>query len=368
VLRTIAQGLLPMLPLLAANTGVDKLRIGFYMTMTYSFLLCGSWLMGKVAHFNKLDLKKAVLFSGLASSILLFLMGYASTYFSLCIVTACLWFFDGVTLTSLNILTGIVAEKNKAGKAFGILAIISLSGTILGGFIVGPAIQYLGNKHAFLLFAIINLATVAIALFINVSAEDIKLNPDNSSVKFKFNKSFLVILYSLVLATLVLHFLKIALSLSMKDNGYSVSQISLCVSYGTLMAFPFAYFMGSLSDKYSKKLILVISLSCGVFATLCYSFNYIYIFAILTTFFAAFIAYCLKGVISNIILYFYQDGPFKQALAWFDVTSWFGAILGYALSGLMLQYFGFKTIGYMATTLSVASVLIVVLGLKLKHK
>jgi len=366
LLRTIAQGLLPLLPVFAANTGVNKLMIGAYMTITFIFLLSGSFVMSKVSKYKKFNLKYIVIISGLFTSFLLMLMGFADSFIALCIVTSSIWFFEGVTITTLNIITGIVTQKGKAGKAFGILAMVSLAGTILGGFIVGPAIQYLGKSHAFLLLGVINLISIIIAGFLEVPENQVGQYTDLPIIKFTFQKPYRNILFAIVLATLVLHFIKMALSLSMKDHGYTLSQISTCVSYGTILAFPFAYYMGSLADRYSKKTFLLICLSGGVVGSLCYSFNSIYILAVMTIFSVSFIAYCIKGVVSSIVLHFYQDNTFKQALAWFDVTSWFGAILGYALSGVILQQFGFKTIGYTAFILSVTSVIIVLFGFKIK--
>lgn len=366
LLRTIAQGLLPLLPVFAANTGVNKFMIGVYMTVTFIFLLAGSYSMSKVSKYNKFNLKTIVIISGFVTSMLLILMGFTNSFFTLLAVTASIWFFEGVTITTLNIITGVVTEKGKSGRAFGIIAIVNLSGTIFGGFIVGPAIQYMGKSQAFLLLGAINLISIIIASFLKVPKSAVGEATDLPIIKFTFQKPYRNVLFALVFATLVLHFIKMALSLSMKDNGYSLSQISTCGSYGTMLAFPFAYYMGSLADKYSKKALLLICLSGGVIASICYHFNSIYILAIMTIFSVSFIAYCIKGVVSSIIIHFYRDNTFKQALAWFDVTSWFGAILGYALSGIILQQFGFKTIGYTAFILSVVSVIIVSFGFKIK--
>ena len=110
VLRSIAQGLLAILPIIVSNTRVSKSLNGIFMTIVYSMILAGSYITGK-KYSDQVSSRKFILISCLSTTVLIFSFGFFKGFYSLLLVNSLLWFSAGINFTTVNILTGQFSGK-----------------------------------------------------------------------------------------------------------------------------------------------------------------------------------------------------------------------------------------------------------------
>jgi predicted MFS family arabinose efflux permease len=134
VVWTLGSGLLPLLPVYAAQMGAEPLVAGAYLSCSYLALATGTVVAGYLS--DRLQRRKALLIAaGLASIPAIWLMGRAPTVWHLTVLTATTW----------------------AG------GVIGFAGT-------GYAIERLGMKSTLLMGASLPLIAIALLIPIQESA------------------------------------------------------------------------------------------------------------------------------------------------------------------------------------------------------
>ena len=363
VLRTIAQGLLPILPVIVQNTGANKSKNGIFMSIVYSMLLLGSLITGKKLS-TKVSSPGFLILSVLLTAILIFLFGMQHSFYGLLTITSLLWFVAGINVTSVNILTGAYGDTEKSGRYFGILAVISLLGTIVGGFVVGPSIEKFGYFQSFSVFALLFIASSVPLIIISfkeqkLQAKRIDVNAQNVIDGFSFLKDFKYLLAGTLIVATMIYFFKLSLSLYMKSLNFSLTEISIGVSLGAIIACPFPWIFGVMTEKHSKRRLLLICYLSGVVAFALGFFSSIFLLAVAAVSFISVFSFCNKSVSSAIIMEIYSSGDYKKALSYYDVAAWGGGIIGYVLSGFLLEGIGFKGTFIAGVLISSASLLII---------
>ena len=146
--------------------------------------------------------------------------------------------------------------------------------------------------------------------------------------------------------------LLLSVSLLMKEKGFGYSEISFIVVVGILFSIPFTFLFGKLSDKYGRKPYLLISYFSGILALLL-MFNVVSaIIFVLVVFFKSITAYS-RGTVS---FAFINDISTKKNLAkiisYFGSTIWIGGIIGYLITGLLIDNIGFTNMLFIGVFIS----------------
>src|SRR5882724_2873129 len=127
----ITQGLLALLPVYAVQLGADPASIGYYLSLAFAALVAGTFAAGWLS--DRFQMRKVLLIvAGLGSIPLTWLMGRITEFWELVVLTALVWFFIGMTFTTISILAGLFAGQSERGKVFGILAVNTSLGALIG--------------------------------------------------------------------------------------------------------------------------------------------------------------------------------------------------------------------------------------------
>jgi MFS family permease len=149
VLWTILLSILNLLPVHAVHLGADEARAGNLLAFAFAALTVGTLLAGWLS--DKLQRRKSMLILvGSLNVPATWLMGRAEEFWQLAILTAIVYFLIGMGSVTINILAGLFAGASERGKIFGILAINTSLGALIGGVISGRIVDDWGYPALFL--------------------------------------------------------------------------------------------------------------------------------------------------------------------------------------------------------------------------
>jgi MFS family permease len=156
VLWTIGQGIAPLLPVQAAGLGADQVLAGACLALSMLAMTAGTvtagWLSGRFRRH-----RVPALVAGLMVTPTLWLMGRATTLGGLVMALSTSFFFAGVVLASNSITAGLCAKGSERGKVFGLLALTSALGTLVGGGLAGPIAGRWGYASMYTILALLSL-------------------------------------------------------------------------------------------------------------------------------------------------------------------------------------------------------------------
>ena len=138
---SVGNGLIPLLPVYAAELGAGKAVAGLYLGFTYLALTIGALVAGVVS--SKLRLQKLPLIIICSISIpAAWLMGHTRTVLELAAVSAALFSCGAASLVLVGILTGLSAGEHERGKTFGLIGLTSGLGSLVGNLGFGLLVEY----------------------------------------------------------------------------------------------------------------------------------------------------------------------------------------------------------------------------------
>lgn len=362
VLRIIMQGLLPLYPIITEKLGATKQENGYILAASYLMLLISTLISGKLV-YKFINAKTLLIISILPMCIGMAFLGSATTISSFVLCSLLLFFFAGI-----NIITGIIlishfSNNLSVGKNFGIIGLSNLLGSLIGGFVVGPVLQNFGYEKGFGIFGIVLFITCCFTFLIdNPQIETKATNP----IKFGFSKNFAFALLSFVLAVMLIHVFLFSFSLSMKADGFNISQISIYSALGTALVLPFPYLFGKWTIKYNPKFLLTVCYTCMGLALLCLLLPKWTFFILLAVAFMSILSFSGRAVIVALVFPWFTDKEMPMAQAFMGTAAWLAAIIGYLTSGFILQKFGLTITLFYGLTVAVISMLILNLLVKPK--
>ncbi len=153
---TIGNGLLPVLPVYAAARNVSQAQTGVYLALAYIALMIGTVVAGYISD-RWLLRQRLLLIVGIAIVPAVWLMGVPTQYWPLVIITCIVWFLGGMALALISILAGLLATPEERGTVFGMLALTSALGALLGGATIGPVADRWGFDTLFITLGVFSL-------------------------------------------------------------------------------------------------------------------------------------------------------------------------------------------------------------------
>lgn len=362
-LRIIAQGLLPLYPVLIKNQSISRLWMGYFMAGLYVAFFFGNWFSGKL--LNKgFSLKKIVVLTYIPIVIGLLGMGFQVNYLHLFYFTAFMSFFNSINLNISTVILGSYSNGGNIVKNFAWIGLSSILATLFGGLLIGPAIHYFGNLAAFIGFAaLIGFSSIFSLLLNEVSFK----KTENTLQKFHYSRQFIILLSSLFLLAMLIHFFKIGLSLKMKELGYNISQISIFSTLGTTLVVPMPFILSYLNHKISAKALLL-----STHFTTLISFVLVYFFTKDIFFVFAisgvnYMAYCGRIPLMKIMHSMFTDLDFAKAQTVYGSMVWLAAIVGYLSAGFILENAGFSVTFFIGGTLATLSGILFKFGIKVTN-
>ncbi len=350
---TVGNGLTPLLPVYAQRLGADSTAAGFYLAIGFFTLTLGAVSAGWVSdrfHRRKLPL----VICSVVMIPVIWLIGQVHSFGQLIGVTALLWFAGGLELALLNILTGLSAGVNERGKIFGILAATSGLGAVIGAFAIGWLVDMRGYSAMFTILASFSAILPVVSLVLN----DKVTGPAEASSaaqgkSAKLDRNFYWLFAATILFTIPLDSGLLIRSIVMNEMGFNSLEITSTGAISGLVAIPFPFVLGWISDRIGRKTFL--------YSTYLLGCVFILVLAVSTQYWHFLAAFAISGIStgaytigSALVADLVPREALGRGLSAINASLWIGGVIGYGSSGVMKQALGlgltFIIVGLLALT------------------
>ncbi len=352
---SIGNGLLPLLPIVAADLGADKVLIGIYLAASYVALALGTTAAGFLADW--FGHRKALMIGcALTGSPVILLVSQVNALWELAVLTAFAWCVAGMGVTLVTIEAGLIAPTRGRGGVFGILALAAPLGSILGGFGVGTLADALGYTLMWVVLGLAYLLCPLLALFLTEAPRT--ATPDRTAEsprRVRWTLPFSLLIVCGVLGAFGSFVGGLGRTFAMQ-SAFDAGAITSTVAVSGLVALPFTFLMGFLSDRRGRLPFMGLCYVAGAVGLLVYS-----VAASLESFWlaaslVAFISYVSTGVGSALVVDLVDRPSVGRGLAYFGATGWIGAILAFAGGSVVFSVDGLATGFELGAATSVAGI------------
>lgn len=357
----VGNGLLPLLPLYAIQIGAGPALVGYYLSFSYFALAIGSLVAGWLS--DKFQRRKATIIACVLVSIpVIWLMGRVISVWQLVALTATVWFLGGIGLAMTNILTGLFAEETERGKIFGILSLTAGLGALIGGITAGPVADRWGYPTMFAIFSLFYVLSLIAALLLEDKVVGRVHNRASSSAKKKpwLGVRYLLFLSASLAAGIAVFVGRMGTSLAMGGLGYVLAAISSTGAIGGAFTLPLPPLLGWLSDKMSRKRILIVCYLIGSVGLLVLAFSVSLWHFWISAIFISVLSYVGIGVGSALVTDLIPQESLGRGLSLYGAVTWVGGIIGFAVTGYSIQHLGLYTTFIIGAFLPLLAVLLLI--------
>ena len=345
----IGFGVFPLLPVYASRFGATPSMIGVYLALTYVAISLGTMLPGWLS--GRTSLKAVFVTAGFLGAPAVSLLGYAAEFWQVVVLTGIVWFTGGVGITLVSLFTGRLAHKDQRGRWFGLIALTTPLGAVIGGSLVAWLVEVQGYRVMFTaLGSVYALWPLAGLLIKEPRASYTAPSGSGEAHSARPDSRFSLLLLSALLVAMTISISRLGLSLSMKANLFSAAAIARANVVGGLVTIPFVIGFGLLSDRLGRKLFLVIGYLLAALSTLLLaSASQLWHFWIVSAsvLVARSISVSLAAALATDIL---PPEALGKALPRLNSLNWVAGILGFAASGYVIEKLGQNSLYWTATS------------------
>jgi MFS family permease len=356
---TYGNGLVPLLPVYAKKLGAESGAVGLYMSSIYISIALSTVTTGWLS--DKFQNRKTLLFwVGVIVIPATLLLSQLPNFEALVVLTAFIWFLGGMGLTLTSILAGIFSEASERGKVFGILALTSPLGTLIGGLLTGPLADRYGYQTMFMTLGIgmILLPLTAVIL------EDRRVAPPHNTLinghRSTLGTDLLLLFMASVLSRGVLFSALFGTSLVMLGLHFASTAISGTNAFGAAITLPLPLLMGWLSDRLGRKSLLGASYLLGAIGALILPSSLsLWHFWLVMALMQA-MSCVNQSVGSALVADLVPKESLGRGMSLFGSTQWLGGIIGFSCTGYCIQSFGKELTFFAAACLALIAMLVLV--------
>jgi len=347
-------GLLPVLPLYAAQFGASQTVIGLYLASTYASIAAGSLLTNRL--LNHLPLRVLFAGAGLIGAPALILLGQAQALWQVVVLTGLIWFTGGIGLALVSVLTGLYANGRSRGKSFGLMFLARPLAGVLGGLAVGQFIARQGYPQAFFMLAAVwllwPLATLGLERALPTPAPKTSAAGVEAGNRVTGKRPFYMLLLMVFLSTVAIYVGRLSTSLAMHSLDFTARAVSSTSVVASLFAIPLTPLIGSLSDRLGRRRLLWLGYALAAAGALILTAStQLWHFWLETIF--LFVATSVNGTVAAALATdMLPANQVRRYLPWLSAVVWAAGIVGFAASGLVADVLGAATTGYVAAALS----------------
>lgn len=332
--------LMTFLPVYAVHLGADEVGAGVYLSLAFAALSIGMLISGWLS--NRFQRRKlTIMLCAVVSVPSIFLMGRVGSIELLTLFTMIAWFTGGITNATVNILTAMYANPHERGRIFGIMATTLALGQVIGGFASGVLVQNWGYPALFTVAAIAWIIPAFCGLF--MQDRMVPRAPLDREVRSStpVNSALWMLIGANILASITNFSAGLARPLIMDRLGFDAPAIASAVTVSGLITLPLPFVVGWLSDRISRKQLLIISyVLASVGALLMVTALQLWQFWLSASMFAL-----VGGMVGVGLAYVTDLVPSEgvgSALAYFSATPPLAGVVGYAGTGFILQTLGMQ--------------------------
>lgn len=338
----IGNGLLPLLPVYARQIGASPALVGYYLSISYMALAIGTMVAGWLSdRFQKR--KRLILIANAALMPGIWLMGQVSTPWQLIGLTSLVWFTAGISLTLYGILAGLFAAAGERGRVFGILALTSALGALIGGMTVGGIADRWGFPTMFIALALFAGVGLASGIFL----EDKPFVPRPAAVsrarRLPLGRGFYLLIGASVVAGTTLFIGRLATSLAMNELGFLSTSIAGTAAVGGLVTLPLSPLLGRLSDRVGREILLIGCYIAGLLGLLALALASNLAHFWLAAALLSIALYVGTGIASALAADLVPKESLGKGISTFSASNWIGGIVGFALAGSAIQAYGARS-------------------------
>lgn len=355
----IGNGLIPLLPIYVISMGADASIAGYFMSISYLALATGTVVAGWLS--DKLDRRKLfLLITGVAAIPTLWLMGQATNIWQLAFLTILMWFFGGIGLSSVNILTGLHAGEDERGKIFGALSMTSGIGALIGGLSTGFLVDKWGYETMFTILAIFSIIWPSFSFLL----DDSKSAPVQKSYALTTDgkggvpRGFYLLFSASLIISIAGFIVVLGRSLSMSVLEFDAAAISSTEAVGGVVALPLPFLFGWLSDRTGRKRFLVLCYLFGLISllglTAATSLWHFWVVMALHTIYITVNGNVGSALVVDIV----PKRLVGRGLALFNATTWIGGVIGYSIAGRSIQRLGLDLTSQLGSLLPLVAILL----------
>lgn len=329
---SVGNGLLPILPSIAASLGADEFVTGLYLAASYVALAAGTLLAGFVA--DRVGHRRALMIgAGLVSSPLILLISWASSLWQLAVLTAATWCVAGMAVTLATIETGLLAGPRERGRVLGFLAAAPPLGSVLGGLGVGPLADAVGYQAMWIDLGLLVLLAPAFAFLLRPDPPAPRYT-DRARGGMTWTVPFLLLFVCGIVGAYGTFVGGLGRSFAMKPS-FSNGAITSTVAVSGIVALPVTLLMGALSDRWGRLPFMGLCYAAGIAGLGVYAIASSLVDYWIAASLLAFISYVSTGVGGALVVDLVDRSSVGRGLAYFGATGWIGAIGAFAGGGYL---------------------------------
>ena len=342
VIWAVGTGLLPLLPVYLTKVGATTVMSGYYLSFTYLALALGTVAAGWLS--DRLQRRKLLLIlGGVVMVPVLWLMGRATNMWQLAALTATAWFCGGLELTAISIIAGLFADQAERGKVFGILAMTTALGQLVGGATVGPIVDRWGYATVFSGLSIFAILAPVIALLTedNPATPTVRGSEAATGQKRLALGSGLALLVAARLTSAVaIQATNLAVPLAMNTLGFAVAAITSATAVGGAVSLPLRPTVGWLSDRLGRRRFLILGQLAGAAGLMIYARS-----ASLWHFWLGISVVALQTVVEAsvgqaLVTDLVPQEVLGRGMSLYVASGWVGGTVGFTAAGHAIEGFG----------------------------
>jgi MFS family permease len=356
----IGMGLLPLLPLYAAQFGVTPTGSGLYLASTYTAIALGAVLTGWLS--DKLPLRRLSISAGLAGLPALVLLGQAAALWQVVVLTAVVWFCGGIGLAIVSILISLYADGSTRGRSFGLMFLARPLAGVIGGMTCGQLVAWQGYPF---MFAALGLVWASWPVAALLGMEEQRPRADSPAPVAAAGESstriggrFHLVLLAALLSSTTVYVGRLMTSLSMQAFQFSPGAVASTAVVGGLVTLPITPLIGILSDRLGRRRLLVVSYALAAGGVVLLSIaSQLWHFWLETA--LLFVAMAANGSVATALATdVLPRDVLRRGMSWLNSMTWVAGIIGFAGTGYLTD-----TLGAAATCLIAALLAITAAGL-----
>ena len=337
----VGMGLFPLLPLYAAGFGAAPTAIGLYFAIVFTANAAGPVAAGWLS--KRLSLKALFIVLAVAPVPAVALLGQATAFWQVVLLTSLIWFTGGAVLALVGVLTAVHADDAERGAAFSLMFTAYPLAAVAGGATAGWLLEQSGYATLFLVMAIVWIGTPLAGLAVRerkgggTPAEEEAGAPVPLAA---FGRSYFGLLVAALLVATAVNVSRLGTSLSMEALSFSPAAVASTATVSGLITMPITLLIGVLSDRLGRQRFMTAGYLLAVAAALALVVaQTMWQFWLAAT--LAMIAYSVTNAVGSALAAdLLPRRALSRGIAWFNAVNSTAGIVSFAAAGFVMETLG----------------------------